>query len=188
MKKSRKKVINKNYNKFFATIICVIVIIVAITYFLKSKKEIENQEKVSETISNNIVSEDTNAQVDDNNEKEEKEVKSKKIDYLAKVTEPVYKKSEKDIKIPILIYHAFRTPIPEEDIYKLFSCQENFEENVKTLLDAGYTFITLEDLYKYNNGEIGLPEKVIIITMDNGWSGCYTEAYPVLQKYQIHYY
>lgn len=109
----------------------------------------------------------------------------KKIDYLANVKDPVYKKNEKDIKIPIIIYHAFNTPIPEGDVYKLFSTRENFDENVSTLLNAGYTFITLEDLYKYNNEEIALPEKVVILTMDDGWLGCYTEAFPVLQKYQI---
>lgn len=98
----------------------------------------------------------------------------------------MYKKNEKNIKIPILIYHNFRTPIPyKEDIYKLFSSEENFEENVKTLLDNGYTIITLEDLYKYNKGEIGLPEKVVIITMDDGQVGCYTDAFPVLKKYNV---
>ncbi len=117
--------------------------------------------------------------------KEEKNSK-KKINFLEKVTQPVYKKGEKEIKIPILIYHNFRTPIPyKEDIYQLFSSQEKFDENVKTLLDAGYTFITLEDLYQYDKGKLGLPEKVIIITIDDGQIGCYTDAFPVLKKYQI---
>ena len=83
---------------------------------------------------------------------------------FGKLDVPVYKKGEKDLKIPILIYHAFATPIPEGDVYNLFSTQERFEENVTTLLDAGYTFITLEDIYKYDNGYIGLPEKNITIT------------------------
>ena len=98
---------------------------------------------------------------------------------------PTYKIGEKEIKNPILIYHAFQTPVPENDIYKLFSTEKRFDENVKTLLDDGYTFITLEDLYKYKNGKIGLPEKNIIITMDDGWKGCYTEAFNVLKKYKI---
>ncbi len=113
------------------------------------------------------------------------EEKNKK-DFIANVKEKVYKKNEKNIKIPILIYHNFRTPIPyQEDIYKLFSSKANFEENVKTLLDNGYTIITLEDLYKYSKGEIGLPEKVVIITMDDGQVGCYTDAFPVLKKYNV---
>ena len=98
---------------------------------------------------------------------------------------PVYKIGEKNINIPILIYHAFQTPIPENDTYQLFSTAERFEENITTLLNEGYTFITLEDLYQYKNGQIGFPEKVIAITMDDGWLGNYTEAFPVLQKYHI---
>lgn len=98
---------------------------------------------------------------------------------------PVYKKGEKNIKIPIIIYHAFQTPVPEDDKYKLFSTEERFEENVTTLLDDGYTFITLEDLYKYNKGYIGLPKKNVIITMDDGWIGCYTEAFNVVKRHNI---
>ena len=119
-------------------------------------------------------------------EEVEQESTPKKIDFLENSNVPIYKKSEKNLKIPVLIYHNFRTPIPyTEDVYKLFSSQENFDENVKTLLDAGYTFITLEDLYQYHKGQKGLPEKVVIITIDDGQIGCYTDAYPVLQKYQV---
>lgn len=169
-------------------IFVVIVIIITIILFIrnnanrkieKSAREVEKEMQVEQKSTNNI----------QKNEKEQKkeEIKtSKKINYLENLDVPVYKKSEKNIKIPILIYHNFRTPIPyKQDVYKLFSCEKNFGENVKTLLDAGYTFVTLEDLYQYEKGQIGLPEKVIIITMDDGQIGCYTDAFPVLKKYQI---
>jgi len=126
------------------------------------------------------------AQVNEENKQSVvEEDKIKKIDFLANVKDPMYKKSEKNIKIPVLIYHAFGTPEPEGDVYGLFSTEVRFEENVTTLLNAGYTFITLEDLYKYNKEEIALPEKVCIITMDDGWLGCYTEAFTVLKKYNV---
>jgi len=96
---------------------------------------------------------------------------------------PIYKKGQKTLKLPLLIYHAFQTPIPKDDVYKLFSSEQKFDENVKTLIDAGYTFLTLEDIYKYNKGLIGLPEKNVTITMDDGWLGSYTEAFNVLKKY-----
>jgi len=98
---------------------------------------------------------------------------------------PIYKKGQKTLKLPLLIYHAFQTPIPKDDVYKLFSSEQKFDENVKTLIDAGYTFLTLEDIYKYNKGLIGLPEKNVTITMDDGWLGSYTEAFNVLKKYNI---
>lgn len=104
---------------------------------------------------------------------------------FGKLDVPVYKKGEKDLKLPILIYHAFATSIPKGDMYKLFCTQKRFEENVTTLLNKGYTFITLEDIYKYEKGYIGLPEKNITITMDDGWLGEYTEAFTVLKKYNV---
>ena len=149
------------------------------------KTQIASVEAQEKNIEQNEEQEREEEKEEKENKSEEENNVSKKIDFLKDIDVPVYKKNEKDIKIPILIYHAFSTPIPEEDIYKLFSNQANFEENVKTLLDEGYTFITLEDLYKYNNGEIGLPEKVIIITMDDGWLGNYTEAFPILKKYNV---
>lgn len=98
---------------------------------------------------------------------------------------PVYKIGEKNISLPILIYHAFQTPQPKGDSSNLFSTQERFEENISTLLNDGYTFITLEELYQYKKGEIGLPQKVVAITMDDGWLGNFTEAFPILQKYHV---
>ena len=184
MKKKRKLSKKRRLNKkrILLAILFVVIIVVGIILIIKgANKTVENaSEELGETSQRE-------EQSDDTEEEEKEEVQaSKKIDFLEKVNEPVYKKNEKDIKIPILIYHNFRTPIPyKEDIYKLFSSEENFDENVKTLLDAGYTFITLEDLYQYNKGQRGLPEKVIIITIDDGQIGCYTDAFPVLKKYQV---
>lgn len=159
-----------NKKKVVMAVLCVILIMTIIIGMIK------NRSKTVETSSEEVEQETETANT----------TTSEEINFLENLEVPVYKKSEKDIQIPILIYHNFRTPIPyQEDVYRLFSSQENFDENVKTLLDAGYTFITLEDLYQYNKGQLSLPEKVIIITMDDGQIGCYTDAFPVLKKYQI---
>lgn len=177
-----KRKIKFNKKRFFSVIlvffILLVLIIVASKWLIKLPKEETKQASSAEN--------ENTVAVAEQGEKEEEKQEMKKIDFLANVTEPVYKKSEKNIKIPVLIYHNFRTPIPYEgDVYKLFSSEENFEENVKTILEDGYTFITLEDLYRYYQGEIGLPEKVMIITVDDGQVGCYTDMFPVLKKYQI---
>lgn len=98
---------------------------------------------------------------------------------------PVYKLGEKDIKLPVLIYHGFCTPLPDDDVYKLMCTKDIFEDQITTLKDDGYTFITLEDIYKYKNGTIGLPEKNITITMDDGWDGNYTEAFELIKKHNV---
>ena len=100
---------------------------------------------------------------------------------------PVYKINEKNIKVPILIYHGFSTPMlsNEDDPYKLMCSEDLFEDQITTLKEAGYTFITLEDMYKYKQGKIGLPEKNITITMDDGWLGNYTEAFNIIKQYNV---
>lgn len=178
MKMKKKRKLNKK--RVFLAILFVVIIVESIILVVKNTK------KTVETASKELGEGVQIEQINNSEEEKEETQTSKKINFLENLDVPVYKKNEKDIKIPILIYHNFRTPIPyKEDVYKLFSSQENFDENVKTLLDEGYTFITLEDLYQYNKGQIGLPEKVIIITIDDGQIGCYTDAFPVLKKYQI---
>ncbi len=171
----------KNKKRFVISIIILLLIIVLIIFGVIKLFSSKDTEEVVST----DVQEETQEVEKVEEEIEEEAQESKKIDFLANVTEPMYKKSEKNIKIPVIIYHAFSTPEPEGDIYKLFSTQARFEENVTTLLNAGYTFITLEDVYAYNKEEIALPEKVCVITMDDGWLGCYTEAFAVLKKYNI---
>lgn len=166
-------------DRILILVLVLIIIISGITLLIKS-----NKTSVHTVVDENILQQETTSVQDESSNTEGSTAKT--FNPLENIDVPVYKKSEKNIKIPILIYHNFRTPIPyDEDVYNLFSCQGNFDENIKTLLDAGYTFINLEDLYKYNNNEIGLPEKVMIITMDDGQVGCYTEAFPVLKKYNV---
>ena len=174
---------NEKFKKRLIFLLIIVLIIIAVVIFLVNKKQKQETENI--IISNEIEQEKEEVEKIEEITAEPEQIGSKKIDFLANLDVPVYKKNEKNIKIPVLIYHAFRTPIPEADIYKLFSSEENFEENITTMLDDGYTFITLEDLYEYDQGNIGLPEKVAIITMDDGQVGCYTDAFPVLKKYNV---
>ena len=173
------RIVNKRkFIKSISILILIIMILIFVLIYLFTKKDREETKEVSNI---NIV------KIEENNIEEKTDLNHLKENEpsFGNIDVKTYKIGEKDIKIPILIYHAFQTPVPENDIYKLFSTQERFEENVKTLLDNGYTFITLEDLYKYKNGKISLPQKNIIITMDDGWKGCYTEAFEVLKKYKV---
>lgn len=170
------KIINKKRFSLAVLILIILIILVIRGIGKIDKKEAQEVSKTNTTQEENV--ESTPVKRDLNNLKEDEAS-------FGQIDKPVYKKEEKEIKLPIMIYHAFKTPEPEDDKYKLYSTEARFEENVTTLLNDGYTFITLEDLYKYNQGKIGLPEKNITITMDDGWIGCYTEAFNVAKKYNI---
>lgn len=92
-----------------------------------------------------------------------------------------------DIKIPILLYHDFVTAVPDydPDNFNYINTPQSFEENIKVLLEDGYTFISLEELNDAYNGKIELPAKPILVNMDDGYYSNYEYIYPILKKYQV---
>lgn len=86
-----------------------------------------------------------------------------------------YKKSkEPNFNIPILLYHDFVTIVPDKDPdkdpdnFNYINTPQSFEENIKTLLENGYTFMSMEELNNAYDGKIEFPTKPILITMDDG--------------------
>lgn len=172
-------------------VLFLIIVIAFCGIHLIRKEKAKNNIEIKEEFSNQTEEKETNIEekIEENIEEE-----AKKIDLndladdeasFGELDEPVYKIGEKNLKLPLLIYHGFSTPLPEGDVYKLMCTKDNFEDQITTLKDAGFTFITLEDLYKYKKGYIGLPEKTVAITMDDGWLGNYTEAFDILKKYNV---
>ena len=96
-----------------------------------------------------------------------------------------YYRSEKNIKIPILLYHQITNEKSNRNDYYLCTTSKQFEKQISGLKNIGYTFITYDDLIKYYNNELALPEYVAIITFDDGYLNNYENAYPVAQKYNI---
>lgn len=96
-----------------------------------------------------------------------------------------YYKSEKNIKIPILLYHQIPTEKSNREDYYLCTTAKQFEKQITGLKDLGYTFITYEDLIKYNNNELALPEYVVLLSFDDGYLNNYENAFPIVKKYNI---
>ena len=77
--------------------------------------------------------------------------------------------------------------IPDEDLddFNYINTPLSFEENIKTLLDNGYTFLSFEDLDDAYNGKKELPNKPILITFDDGYYSNYRYIFPILEKYNV---
>jgi peptidoglycan/xylan/chitin deacetylase (PgdA/CDA1 family) len=58
-----------------------------------------------------------------------------------------------------------------------------FEAHLQFLRDAGYTGISLEDLYWHLMTGRPLPEKPVVLTFDDGYRDNYEVAFPLLKKY-----
>ena len=92
-----------------------------------------------------------------------------------------------NVKVPILLYHDFVTTVPDNDSdnFSYINTPQSFEENIKVLLENGYTIISFQELNDANNGKIKLPEKHILITFDDGYYSNYEYIFPILKKYNV---
>lgn len=83
--------------------------------------------------------------------------------------------------IPILMYHS----IDYEKENELRLPKEQFKEQMKYLKENGYTTLTLNELYNFLEKNSPIPDKSIIITLDDGYVDNYTNAYPILKELGI---
>ena len=97
------------------------------------------------------------------------------------------KSKNANVKIPILLYHDFVTTVPDSDPdnFNYINTPQSYEENIKVLLENGYTFISFQELNDANNGKISLPEKPILVTFDDGYASNYEYIFPILKKYNV---
>lgn len=96
-----------------------------------------------------------------------------------------YFKQEKNLKIPIFVYHNIVKTQQEIEHDYMQTTAKTFEKQLNGLQKAGYHFISYDDLIAYQKGEKKLYKKSAIITFDDGWEGVYQNAYPILQNYNI---
>lgn len=83
--------------------------------------------------------------------------------------------------IPVLNYHL----VNKQKLNALSITPEQFDEQMAYLHKNGYTTISPDQLLDYLQDNKPLPEKPILITFDDGYEDTYTEAYPILQKYNF---
>jgi len=90
-------------------------------------------------------------------------------------------------KIPILMYHYVEYVTDKKDTIRQ-SLNINpyiFEQQIKTLKDAGYTFLTAKELGDILDGKKQMPQKPVLITFDDGHWDLYTYVLPLLRKYDV---
>lgn len=94
-----------------------------------------------------------------------------------------YYKDEKNINIPIFVYHDVVKEKTAEDFMQ--TTDEIFKKQITGLLDLGYQFISYEDLVAYNNGEKKLKNKVVLLTFDDGLAENYTTLFPIIKELNV---
>ncbi|MDD5428224.1 MAG: polysaccharide deacetylase family protein [Candidatus Omnitrophica bacterium] len=84
--------------------------------------------------------------------------------------------------VPVLMYHSIDH---NDKITKLSVSPESFARQMEFLHKHHYNVIPLEKAAPYIAKKERPPLKTIAITFDDGFENNYTEAYPVLKKYNI---
>ncbi len=92
-----------------------------------------------------------------------------------------------NIVVPVLMYHYIRVnPDPNDKVgFNLSVTPDNFDSQMQYLLTHGYHTITLDELGAALLSKTPLPDKPIIITLDDGYRDSYTAAFPILKKYNL---
>lgn len=91
------------------------------------------------------------------------------------------------VHVPILMYHYLELNKDKKDTLRtsLSVTPYYFEKQIQTLISSGYSIISFRELEKAIKGEDKLPDKSIILTFDDGYKDFYTDAFPILKKYNV---
>jgi peptidoglycan/xylan/chitin deacetylase (PgdA/CDA1 family) len=104
---------------------------------------------------------------------------------VAELPPPSAQPNELVVHIPILMYHYIEHVQDPKDTFrqKLSVYPEVLDNQIKTLQDNGYTFLSMTDVSNILDGKKELPQKPIVLTFDDGYRDFYTDAFPILEKY-----
>ena len=84
-------------------------------------------------------------------------------------------------RVPVLMYHSVCKNSRVHSDYII--SPERFEEDIRYLKANGYTAVFTEDIVNYVRDGKPLPEKSVIITLDDGFYNNLSNVLPVLKKY-----
>lgn len=102
----------------------------------------------------------------------------------ASIVSPLLTKNSN--KTTILAYHNIPSSINRTDLQDDSVTRTEFEKQIKFLLDNAYEVISLNKLVSMVVNGNELNRKTVVITFDDGYRTIFTNAFPVLKKYEIH--
>ena len=83
------------------------------------------------------------------------------------------------VRVPILMYHSVESDPARSNDYVITPAL--FRADMEYLRSNGYTAVFVSDLYAYETAGTPLPEKPVVITLDDGYLNGLTDVLPILQ-------
>ena len=84
------------------------------------------------------------------------------------------------VRVSVLGYHDFSESRPVSDMLIRTS---KFRKQMQAIKDLKLNVISLDDFMQWKAGEKDIPDRSILITIDDGWKSVYTDAYPILKEF-----
>ena len=107
------------------------------------------------------------------------------IIYEIATVKNTYYISEKNLQIPIFVYHDIVKDESQIEYDYMQTTVDTFERQITGLMKLGYKPISYEDLLAYQKGEKAIPKWSFLITFDDGYPGVYKYAFEIAKKYNI---
>jgi peptidoglycan/xylan/chitin deacetylase (PgdA/CDA1 family) len=86
----------------------------------------------------------------------------------------------REVQVPILMWHVVAQPRPGTPYPELWVSPAQFQAQVAALRAAGFTAITMEELWRAWHGTGRLPSRPVVLSFDDGDISHLTHAAPVL--------
>lgn len=84
----------------------------------------------------------------------------------------------KSSTVSILGYHDFR----DRGGSPMMIAAPKFREQMEAIRESKIPVVSLSQVMEWKKGRANIPQECIVITMDDGWVGVYTYAFPVLKE------
>jgi len=84
--------------------------------------------------------------------------------------------------VSVLGYHDFTK---DGEATEMLLPVDTFRKQLQAIKDLNLKVLTLEEFMAWKTGNFKLPERSILITIDDGWKSVYTHAYPILKEFEF---
>lgn len=85
-------------------------------------------------------------------------------------------------RVSVLGYHEFHVS-KRPTLMRIATSK--LGEQMKKIKDSGIPVISMAQFLAWRRGQIEIPPKSFLITIDDGWKSVYTDAYPILKEHQF---
>lgn len=85
------------------------------------------------------------------------------------------------VSIPVLMYHSIKNKSTNTNILPV----NQFEEEMKWLKDNKFYTLSMSELITILDKGKNIPKNAVVLTFDDGYLDFYSNAYPILKKYNF---